>query len=57
MSTLQDAIAKARATRAQAPAAQPSSHESQWEAVPAFKPSIRRLRRNRIVPLVGNPRW
>lgn len=51
MSTLQDAIAKARATRATGPAA-PAAPDI-WEALTPFKPSIRRLRRNRIVAADG----
>ncbi len=59
MGTIQDAIAKARATREDA--GQVASHtpttggekEALWQALPAFKPSIRRLRRNRIVAADG----
>ncbi|MEL6517082.1 MAG: CpsD/CapB family tyrosine-protein kinase [Pseudomonadota bacterium] len=54
MSTLQDAIAKARATRTGAEVAPTTSRvHDLWEALPAFKPSIRRLRRNRIVAADG----
>ena len=54
MSTLQDAIAKARATRDTQPAGRSTSRVyDQWQAVPLFKPSIRRLRRNRIVAADG----
>lgn len=54
MGTLQDAIAKARATRASQPAAPvPPGVGDLWQALPLFKPSIRRLRRNRIVAADG----
>lgn len=54
MSTLQDAIAKARATRASQPTAPEAPHtRNLWQALPLFKPSIRRLRRNRIVAADG----
>ncbi len=55
MGTIQDAIAKARAEREDgASAAQQATpvslaKPSLWQDLPAFKPSIRRLRRNRIV--------
>ena len=52
MSTLQDAIAKARATRTATGPTAPAAPDI-WEALPAFKPSIRRLRRNRIVAADG----
>lgn len=46
MSTIQDAIAKARATREGFEDVAP---RTPWDALTPFKPSIRRLRRNRIV--------
>ena len=56
MSTIQDAIAKARATRAVADVPNtpyaPTS-KTPWDDLPEFKPSIRRLRRNRIVAADG----
>ena len=58
MSTIQDAIAKARATRdtlepSEAATPVPAGVTANWSALPAFKPSIRRLRRNRIVAADG----
>jgi len=57
MGTIQDAIAKARATRATSKAemAVPPviATDDAWLALPQFKPSIRRLRRNRIVAADG----
>lgn len=56
MSTIQDAIAKARATRADAgvPVAAPVvTSDGLWSDITEFKPSIRRLRRNRIVAADG----
>ena len=55
MSTIQDAIAKARATRGDTPAAATVtiSGDTPWAGLKAFKPSIRRLRRNRIVAADG----
>ena len=56
MSTIQEAIAKARATRAEAggATAQPvASTDTLWSEMTEFKPSIRRLRRNRIVAADG----
>lgn len=56
MSTIQDAIAKARATRAESgtPAAKPvPAADTLWSEMTEFKPSIRRLRRNRIVAADG----
>lgn len=56
MSTIQDAIAKARAARAVAhvPTGQAAAGPvTPWEALTEFKPSIRRLRRNRIVAADG----
>lgn len=54
MSTLQDAIAKARATRAsQSATPRAPTGQGLWQALPLFKPSIRRLRRNRIVAADG----
>jgi Mrp family chromosome partitioning ATPase len=53
MDKIQDAIAKARATRAQQPGATGSSAASKgnalWQALPSHTPSQRRLARNRIV--------
>ncbi len=59
MGTIQDAIAKARATRSDTHVATDAQRspdagsEALWQAIPAFKPSIRRLRRNRIVAADG----
>lgn len=57
MGTIQDAIAKARATRnagaVDTPPPARSAGETLWAQLPAFKPSIRRLRRNRIVAADG----
>lgn len=55
MSTIQDAIAKARATRNLTPSRQEMERggDDPWAALTAFKPSIRRLRRNRIVAADG----
>ena len=55
MSTIQDAIAKARATRNLAPDRQEleQAADGPWFALTQFKPSIRRLRRNRIVAADG----
>ena len=58
MSTIQDAIAKARAVRAtQAPETTPvapaPAGDALWTSLQLFKPSIRRLRRNRIVAADG----
>ena len=58
MSTIQDAIAKARATRnagsaVSAAPSTPSAPNPLWQQLPVFKPSIRRLRRNRIVAADG----
>ena len=58
MSTIQDAIAKARAVRESAPTGQAglmqtAPADSVWTTLPLFKPSIRRLRRNRIVAADG----
>ncbi len=59
MGTIQEAIAKARATR-NATGAEPAvattsggPASAQWQQLPTFKPSIRRLRRNRIVAADG----
>lgn len=56
MSTIQDAIAKARATRATAHVPTGDAAKgpaTPWEELAEFKPSIRRLRRNRIVAADG----
>lgn len=59
MSTIQDAIAKARATRATAhvptgaAAVAGTAPATPWDDLTEFKPSIRRLRRNRIVAADG----
>ncbi len=58
MSTIQDAIAKARAARTSATPEAPAGPanmpmDATWAALPQFKPSIRRLRRNRIVAADG----
>jgi Mrp family chromosome partitioning ATPase len=55
MSTLQDAIAKARATRNLAPGRQELERggDDPWASLTQFKPSIRRLRRNRVVAADG----
>lgn len=54
MSTIQDAIAKARAGRADTPTAvAPRAHRGSWDALSAFKPSKRRMRSNRIVAVDG----
>lgn len=54
MSTIQDAIAKARAARGDAPTpvAAPVGDDP-WDSLTVFKPSIRRLRRNRVVAADG----
>ena len=56
MSTIQDAIAKARATRATAHVpthGDMPAQDTPWTTLTEFKPSIRRLRRNRIVAADG----
>lgn len=56
MNTIQDAIAKARVTRDNLAASvptQPQTDTGPWQALTQFKPSIRRLRRNRIVAADG----
>jgi len=58
MSTIQEAIAKARATRAQGGgdlAVTPvvPASDTLWSDMTEFKPSIRRLRRNRVVAADG----
>jgi len=56
MGTIQDAIAKARATReshAGPMSLTPPPTDTPWLDLPVFKPSIRRLRRNRIVAADG----
>ncbi|MDE0850930.1 CpsD/CapB family tyrosine-protein kinase [Yoonia sp.] len=54
MSTIQEAIAKARAARGDAPTpvAAPVGDDP-WDSLTVFKPSIRRLRRNRVVAADG----
>ena len=54
MSTIQEAIAKARAARGDAPTpvAAPVGDDT-WDSLTVFKPSIRRLRRNRVVAADG----
>jgi protein-tyrosine kinase len=54
MSTIQDAIAKARAARGDAPTPvmAPAAGDP-WDSLTVFKPSIRRLRRNRVVAADG----
>jgi Mrp family chromosome partitioning ATPase len=55
MSTIQDAIAKARATRSLAPGREEleQAGDDSWASLTQFKPSIRRLRRNRVVAADG----
>lgn len=54
MGTIQDAIAKARATRhARGETHQPAPLDTGWQDLELYKPSIRRLRRNRIVAADG----